>query len=107
MIDIFLKEKPVKALTSIGRKDEQIYASQVAQEINTTYSHTVKIISRLKDENLVDSEKLGRKKVLTLTDKGEMYAELFDKLIDLADEDRYDIISDQTTISDAWESSKA
>jgi len=106
MMDIFLKEKPVKALISIGRKDEQIYASQVAQEIDTTYSHTVKIISRLKEKELVESEKLGRKKVLKLTEKGSMYADLFEKMLELDEEKQYDVLSKQTAISEKWEEHK-
>lgn len=101
MINLFLKEKPVKALIAISHRDNEIYATQIAEEINTTYSHTVKIISRLKDEDMVESTKQGRKKVLTLTEKGESYANLFEELLQLDDE-QIDIMSRQTSVSEAW-----
>lgn len=102
MIDIFLKEKPVRALIIIGKNDGEIYASQVTDEIDTTYSHTVKIISRLKEQELVESKKLGRKKVLRLTEKGQLCADLFEQLNDLDEEGGYDIMGQQTSISSKW-----
>ncbi len=75
--DFFLKEKPVMALITIRRERDEIYCSMISKSIDTTYAHTVKIISRMEDEGLVQSEKSGRKKILTLTDKGEEFADLF------------------------------
>lgn len=80
MKDIFLKEKPVMALVSIRRERDEIYCSMISKRIDTTYAHTVKIVSRLEEEGLIESEKSGRKKILNLTDEGEEYA---DKFLDL------------------------
>lgn len=101
MMSLFLKEKPVKALMAISNSNDQIYASQIAEEIDTTYSHTVKIISRLKEQDMVKSSKQGRKKVLRLTDKGRSYANLFEELSQVDDE-QIDLMSRQTSVSEGW-----
>lgn len=77
MKDFFLKEKPVMALVTIRREREEIYCSVISRRIDTTYAHTVKIISRLEDIGMVESNKKGRKKILELTPKGEKFADTF------------------------------
>jgi len=83
MKEFFLKEKPVMALVTIRRNREDIYCSMISKKIDTTYAHTVKTISRLEDEGLVESKKDGRKKILELTPEGEKFA---DKFVDLIEE---------------------
>lgn len=83
MKEIFLNEKPVMTLVVIRRHRDDVYCSVVSKRIDTTYAHTVKIISKLEDKGLIKSEKKGRKKFLKLTDKGEEYADLFIDLLDL------------------------
>jgi len=83
MKDIFLNEKPVMTLVVIRRHRDEVYCSVVSKRIDTTYAHTVKIISKLEDKGLIKSKKKGRKKFLELTDKGEEYADLFIDLLDL------------------------
>lgn len=80
MKELFLNEKPVLALVTIYRQDET-YGSKVAREIDTTYAHTVRIIQRLNDEELIRSRKDGRKKLVRLTEQGEQYAAQFDRLV--------------------------
>lgn len=87
MKDFFLKEKPVMALITIRRKQGEIYCSMISKKIDTTYAHTVKTISRLEEEGLVKSEKKGRKKILSLTEEGEKYADMFLDLLAEFDED--------------------
>jgi predicted transcriptional regulator len=87
MKDFFLKEKPVMALVTIRREREEIYCSVISRRIDTTYAHTVKIVSRLEDIGMVESNKKGRKKILELTTKGEKFADSFlDLLADFEDE---------------------
>lgn len=83
MQDIFLNEKPVMTLVVIRRNRDDVYCSVVSKNIDTTYAHTVKIISKLEEKGLIQSKKKGRKKFLKLTDKGEEYADLFIELLDL------------------------
>jgi predicted transcriptional regulator len=79
--EFFLNEKPVMALVTIRRSREDIYCSRISRKIDTTYAHTVKIISRLEEEGLIDSRKEGRRKILELTERGERYAERFEDLV--------------------------
>ena len=82
MKEFFLKEKPVMALVTIRRNREDIYCSMISKKIDTTYAHTVKTISRLEDEGLVESRKDGRKKILELTSRGEELADMFVELLE-------------------------
>lgn len=77
----FLNEKPVKALVSIRRTREDIHVSVVARKIDTTHAHTVKIIRRLEEDGYITSRKMGRKKLLFLTEKGEQVADLFGEVL--------------------------
>lgn len=72
---IFTNEKPVMALVHLKSEETENYATKVSNNIETTFAHTVKILSRFEDIGLVTSEKKGRKKMLNLTDTGEELAE--------------------------------
>lgn len=85
MKEMFLNEKPVMALVIIRKTRGEIYGSIVSKKIDTTYAHTVKIISELEEEGLVKSEKKGRKKILHLTEEGKEYADLFIELLNKFD----------------------
>lgn len=81
--EIFIKEKPVMALLVVYDADGEIYPSKVSKAIDSTYSHTVKIISKMESHGIVETEKEGRKRLLKLTDLGNSYAEILLKLVDL------------------------
>lgn len=86
MKELFLKEKPVEALTSIRKTREDIYASAISRKIDTTYAHTVKIVSRLEEQDLIETDKQGRKKIITLTEKGEKFADSLIELLNCVEE---------------------
>ncbi len=46
------------------------YGSQLAKEVDCTYSHAVKILQTLEEYGLVSFEKKGRIKIINLTKKG-------------------------------------
>lgn len=83
MKEIFLNEKPVMTLVTIRRSRDEIYGSIISRKIDTTYAHAVKIISQMEEEGLLESEKQGRKKILTLTEKGRNYSDLFIEMLEL------------------------
>lgn len=87
MPNLFLNEKPVRALISLRQSSEDMYCSKISQKIDTTYAHTIKIISRLEEKELIHTEKEGRRKYIRLTSKGEVHAEKFRDLIDAFEED--------------------
>lgn len=78
----FLQEKPTDMIV-ILRKQGTSYASELSTKADTTYSHAVKVMNRMKEIGLVQSEKKGRKKEYTLTEKGQQLA---DNLINMFDE---------------------
>ncbi|MFB6174610.1 MAG: hypothetical protein ABEJ87_01380 [Candidatus Nanohalobium sp.] len=60
-----------------------MYCSKISKEVDTTYAHTVRIISRLEEEGLIQTRKKVRKKFIKLIEQGEKYAEKFQHLLDL------------------------
>ena len=89
MKEFFLKEKPVMALVTIRRERNEAYCSKISKTIDTTYAHTVKTVSRMEEQGLVESEKVGRKKILKLTPKGEKFADQFLDLLQAFEEEQY------------------
>jgi len=83
---IFTNEKPVMALVHLKSRRTENYASEISSEIDTTYAHTVKILSRFEDCGLITSRKKGRKKMLKLTDSGEDLAEKAQEFVAELDE---------------------
>lgn len=77
----FLNEKPVMALVVIRQDRGETYGTRVSKKIDTTYAHTVKILSEMEEAGLIETEKSGRKKLLNLTPKGEKYADNFIELL--------------------------
>ena len=45
--------------------------SKIAKEVNTTYSHTVKVMKYLEELGLVVAQRVGRERKTTTTEKGE------------------------------------
>jgi len=69
----FLKDKPGIALLAV-RDLDPAYASKVAKVIDSTLSHTIKILSEMENMGLVRSRPEGRIRRLELTKKGEIVA---------------------------------
>lgn len=85
--DLFLNKKPVMALVTIRRSRDEIYGGIVSKKIDTTYAHTVKILSELEDNGILETEKKGRKKIPHLTEKGEKEADKFIELLNLLEKE--------------------
>lgn len=82
-----LNTKPVKTLIEIHKSKDRTYCTPIAEKVDTTYAHQVKIIDKLESKDLVDSNIVGRKKILSLTSKGQEYAELFTELMQLMEKE--------------------
>jgi predicted transcriptional regulator len=67
--NLFLHSKPVKMLVSL-KSDSVRYATQVAKNVDCTYSHTVKVLDQFRNLGLVQFEKKGRIKLVKLTNDG-------------------------------------
>ena len=57
-------------LITLKNSKNAIYASSLAKQIDCTYSHVVKILQEMHKAGLINFEKQGRLKLLTLTKKG-------------------------------------
>lgn len=70
-LNLFLHEKPVRALVMLSDKKRTWYAHLLAKEIDCSYAHLVKVLDEFEEAGLVNFEKEGRVKLVSLTDKGE------------------------------------
>jgi len=75
---IFLREKPIELLLCLTRQSRSKYPSMLAKEAKCTYSHTVHLLQKMENQGLVNFEKKGRLKLVSLTGKGEKVADLFE-----------------------------
>jgi DNA-binding MarR family transcriptional regulator len=80
VFDVFFREKPAMMLVELRNAKSQIYASSLAKLVDCTYSHVVKILQEMEKAGLVNFEKQGRLKLLTLTKKGAEVAEHIDTI---------------------------
>lgn len=83
LFNIFFREKPALMLTALRNTKSEIYASSLAKKVDCTYSHVVKLLQQLEKEGLVNFDKQGRLKLLTLTKRGNEIAEYIDKIKNL------------------------
>ena len=88
---IFLKEKPTRALVLIAAapadelsdEDPRMYSGELADKIDSTYAHTVDIVSMLEEKGLVVKDyNGGRIKYLEPTEKGLRVAKAMVNLSD-------------------------
>ena len=72
--DLFFRRKPSTMLIALKGMSRAKYGSQLAKEVDCTYSHAVKILQALEELGLVSFEKKGRIKLIRLTKKGTVVA---------------------------------
>ncbi len=77
---LFLQEKPVLALLAIW-SFQKTYASVITKEINSTFAHTTKILSKMEDHGLVQFSVEGRVKYVELTEHGYKVVDALKDLI--------------------------
>lgn len=80
IFNVFFREKPAMMLVMLKNAKNEVYASSLAKQIDCTYSHVVKILQEMEKSQLVNFEKQGRLKLLTLTKKGAEIAEHIDNV---------------------------
>jgi len=83
IFNVIFREKPTMMLVELRNAKSEIYASSLAKIIDCTYSHVVKILQEMQKAGLINFEKVGRLKLLTLTKKGQEVAENIDKVKNL------------------------
>lgn len=80
IFNIFFREKPAMMLVGLKNAKGEVYASSLAKQIDCTYSHVVKILQEMEKSGLINFEKQGRLKLLTLTKQGSDVAESIDTI---------------------------
>ena len=78
IFNVFFREKPAMMLVELKNAKNEVYASSLAKQTDCTYSHVVKILQEMEKAGLVNFEKQGRLKLLTLTKMGQEVAEKID-----------------------------
>lgn len=73
--DFFLNCKPAKIMIRLGDSSTDNYASSLSREVDATYAHTVRIVAKMEEFGLIETEKKGRKKIIKLTEDGEDVSE--------------------------------
>ena len=80
IFNVFFREKPTMMLVGLKNAKGEMYASSLAKQIDCTYSHVVKILQEMEKSGLINFNKQGRLKILTLTKKGADIAEHIDNI---------------------------
>jgi DNA-binding transcriptional ArsR family regulator len=80
IVELLLHGKPAGIILSLKSKEKK-YASVLSKENDCTYTHTLKILDELRDYGIVDFEKDGRIKYVTLTELGEDVAHELEGLV--------------------------
>lgn len=75
IFNVFFREKPAMMLVILRNAKNTVYASNLAKSVDCTYSHVVKTLQEMEKHGLINFEKQGRLKLLTLTKKGQEIAE--------------------------------
>lgn len=78
-MELFFKEKPTNALVKIRKTQRETFTREIAQEIETSYAHCCGIIKELEEDGYLKRKKIGRRKIIELTEEGKTLA---DKLIE-------------------------
>ena len=79
--ELLLHTKPVKILVQLHNPSSDNYASQLAREIDCTYSHAVRTVKRLEEHGLIEKQQKGRKNHIELTEPGKNIAEVLAELL--------------------------
>tara|TARA_B100000315_G_C14192630_1_gene414058 strand:+ start:255 stop:524 length:270 start_codon:yes stop_codon:yes gene_type:complete len=80
VFNVFFREKPAMMLIGLKNAKAQIYASSLAKQIDCTYSHVVKILQEMEKADLVNFDKQGRLKLLSLTRNGQEVANSIERI---------------------------
>ena len=78
IFNVFFREKPAMMLVEIKNAKGEVYASSIAKLVDCTYSHVVKILQEMQKAGLINFEKQGRLKLITLTKSGQEVADKID-----------------------------
>jgi DNA-binding MarR family transcriptional regulator len=90
---LFLQEKPTRALLFIGSTGKT-YASVISKEIDSTFAHTTRILSKMEQSRLIKFTFEGRIKFVELTEYG--------KEVETALKDFRNIIAEESPVREEY-----
>lgn len=73
ILGFFLQDKPARILLEMS-KNKRTYPADISKALAATYSHIVRVIQKLEEYGLVESQKEGRTKYIKLTETGQQVA---------------------------------
>lgn len=82
---LLLKDKPALALLAL-QELKPAYAAAVSKRIDSTFPHTLRILSQMEEAGLLRSRPEGRVRLLELTDYGRAVASAVKRLVDLLEQ---------------------
>lgn len=103
---LFLQEKPTLALLAIWSL-QKTYASVITKEINSTFAHTTKILSKMEEHGLIQFTVEGRVKYVELTEHGHRVVDALKNLIMAIEGESPDILEKKDNEESATEDMKA
>lgn len=80
MFSLFGRPKPCRIITTLRDTESNWHLSKLAKTSDTTYVYVTKLISQLQKGGLVDVQVKGKKRMVTLTEKGIGVANLVHEL---------------------------
>lgn len=81
-----LKDKQARILLVLKENDQPLNVSEITKNANVTYVHTCNLIQYYEKTGLVKTEKRGKKKYASLTEKGEKIANKITEIYDILKE---------------------
>lgn len=85
---LFFKNKQIQLLLACQKTRLKNHRGKgktgytLARQVDCQYSYTVKILQRFEEQGLITRERHGRKKHVTLTDKGRVLAEKLGSILE-------------------------
>jgi len=80
LLNFLFKEKPFELLLALSDGTPK-NITQLYRKVKTTYSHTLNLLSVLYSLGIIEFRRVGREKVVELTEKGEKLIELIKKIV--------------------------
>jgi len=80
MYRVFVKPKPCSIMRALRDSESRMHLSKLAKETDTTYVYVTRLVSALEKEGFLKVEPMGKKRIVSLTDKGLAVANAIDDL---------------------------
>ena len=75
IINILFRKKPLKLILSLYEyncKSIKVNMLKLTKESDLTYSHSTKLFKILEENKIITMEKIGRERIIKLTNKGKI-----------------------------------